>query len=407
MSEYQYHEWQTVDRVLTPDEQEAVNHLSSHIEVSSSRAVVTYHWSDFKHDPKQVLLKYFDAYFYLANWGSLRLMFRFPAGLLEEAGLLPYCVEETITFETTGKYQVLDIDFNPENGGIWMEADAGLAYFINLRADLLAGDYRLLYLAWLKAMTTSGGEYDENWDDLDFPGGEFDEEWDEADITEDEYVEEADDSGIPGTHQEPPVPPGLKKLTPSLQNFIQVFEIDPFLVQAAAEASPDLKKALSVDYRELIERLPRDECDDFLRRLAEGDPGAGPALRKRLGAFLPEEPPQPAGKRTVQELLQRAEQLKLAEQQRQAEAARQKYIAEMKDLARREEQAWQQVNEIIDDGRKIASVYDHATGLLEMLKQLSEFQDTGDIFQARMQQLAQRYASRPSLIDRWKRRGWV
>jgi hypothetical protein len=63
VSEYQYHEWQTVDRVLTPDEQEAVNDLSSHIEVSSSRAVVTYHWSDFRHDPKQVLLKYFDAYF--------------------------------------------------------------------------------------------------------------------------------------------------------------------------------------------------------------------------------------------------------------------------------------------------------------------------------------------------------
>ena len=67
MSEYQYHEWQAVDRVLTPEEQTAVNDLSSHIEVSPSRAVVTYHWSDFRHDPKQVLLKYFDAYFYLTN----------------------------------------------------------------------------------------------------------------------------------------------------------------------------------------------------------------------------------------------------------------------------------------------------------------------------------------------------
>ena len=84
MSEFQYHEWQAVDRVLTPEEQAAVNDLSSHIEVSSSRAVVTYHWSDFRHDPKQVMLKYFDAYFHLANWGSLRLMFRFPKGLLEE-----------------------------------------------------------------------------------------------------------------------------------------------------------------------------------------------------------------------------------------------------------------------------------------------------------------------------------
>ena len=97
MSEYQYHEWQAVDRVLTPEEQAAVNDLSSHIEVSSSRAVVTYHWSDFRHDPKQVLLKYFDAYFYLANWGSLRLMFRFPKGLLDEADIVHYCIDEYIT----------------------------------------------------------------------------------------------------------------------------------------------------------------------------------------------------------------------------------------------------------------------------------------------------------------------
>ena len=42
MSEYQYYEWQTVDRILTAEEQAAVNRLSSHIDVSSSQAVVTY-----------------------------------------------------------------------------------------------------------------------------------------------------------------------------------------------------------------------------------------------------------------------------------------------------------------------------------------------------------------------------
>jgi hypothetical protein len=104
-----------VDRVLTPEEQTAVNGLSSHIEVGSGRAVVTYHWSDFRHDPKQVLLKYFDGYFYLANWGSLRLMFRFPKGLLDEADIEPYCTDGYITFETAGRYQVLDLDFNPED----------------------------------------------------------------------------------------------------------------------------------------------------------------------------------------------------------------------------------------------------------------------------------------------------
>ena len=104
MSEYQYHEWQTIDRLLTPKEQDAVDRLSSHIDVSSSRAVVTYNWSDFRHDPRQVLLNYFDAYFYLANWGSLRLMFRFPKGLLDEGGISPYCVDEFIDFKTVGEF---------------------------------------------------------------------------------------------------------------------------------------------------------------------------------------------------------------------------------------------------------------------------------------------------------------
>jgi hypothetical protein len=383
MSEYQYHEWQAVDRVLTPEEQTAVNDLSSHIEVSSSRAVVTYDWSGFRHDPKQVLLKYFDAYFYLANWGSLRLMFRFPKGLLDEADILPYCVDEYISFEAIGKYQVLDLDFNPDDGSDWMEEeDASLSHLIRLRADLLEGDFRLLYLAWLKAMTMYGDPYE-------------DEEYDK------------DDPDLADYKREPPVPPGLKKLSPSLQNFVQVFEIDPFLVQAAAEASPDLKEALAVDYRELIGRLPRAECDDFLARLADGDPSVGLALRKRLGAFLPQECPQPVGRRTLQHWLQRAEQLEKAEKKRKAEAVRQKHIAEMKALATREAQVWQQVDTLLDTGRKIASVYDEATVLLERLKQLADFQDKQDSFQARLHQLAQKYASRPSLIGRWKKRGWV
>ena len=38
MSEYQYYEWQTIDRALTAAEQTAVGKLSSHIDVTSTRA---------------------------------------------------------------------------------------------------------------------------------------------------------------------------------------------------------------------------------------------------------------------------------------------------------------------------------------------------------------------------------
>ena len=386
MSEYQYYEWQTLDRILTAEEQAAVNRLSSHIEVSSSQAVVSYDWGNFKHDPHEVLLKYFDAHFYLANWGSLRLMFRFPKGLIDHANILPYCEDECISFQTIGEYQVLDLSFNPEDGGGWLDTQASLSAFVSLRADILEGDYRLLYLAWLKAMTFYGMPDDEAYED------------DEPDEDADDYTGD----------YEPPVPPGLKKLSPALQNFVQVFEIDPFLVQAAAEASPDLKQALAVDYASLVSQLPRAECNGFLTRLIEGDAGVALALRKRLAGLLPQaEQPQAAPLRTRRQLLERAEQIEEAEKKRLAEAARQKHVAEMKALAAQEEQTWAKVENLLENGRKIASVYDEATALLEKLQQLAEFQDTNIRFRQRVRRLAERYSSRSALMSRWRGKRWV
>ena len=60
MSEYQRYEFMTSDRPLTRAQLDEVNGLSSHIEASSTHAVIEYHWSDFGHDPIKVLHKYFD-----------------------------------------------------------------------------------------------------------------------------------------------------------------------------------------------------------------------------------------------------------------------------------------------------------------------------------------------------------
>jgi hypothetical protein len=69
MSEYQYYEWQTIDRPLSSSEREAVSGLSSHMETATStQAIVTYSWGDFKHDSRQVLLQYFDAHRYTLRY---------------------------------------------------------------------------------------------------------------------------------------------------------------------------------------------------------------------------------------------------------------------------------------------------------------------------------------------------
>ena len=125
MSEYQYYEWQTIDRSLTAREQEDVNRLSSHMDtVTSTQAIVTSSWGDFKHDHKQVLLKYFDAFLYDSNFGVRELMFRLPKKLVDVDLFQPYLIEDRIMLEEHGAYFVLHIEVNDEADYFeWIESE--------------------------------------------------------------------------------------------------------------------------------------------------------------------------------------------------------------------------------------------------------------------------------------------
>jgi hypothetical protein len=370
MSEYQYYEWQAIDRLLTPDEQAAVDRLSSHIDVTSSYAMVDYQWGDFKHDPKQVLLKYFDAHLYLANWGSRRLLFRFPKGLLDENALKPYCIPYHISFETFGDYQVLDLELDEEEGVGWVEAQGVLSTFTRLRDDLIRGDFRLLYLAWLKAMTLNPF-------------------WDE-DVDHD-------------AEMEPPVPAGLKQLTPALNCFVQTFDLDPILVQVAAENSLEYTDSPEQDYASLVSKLSREECNDFLTRLANDEPGIAYTLRKRLMVFIRKLPVEQSAYRTVGQLFEQQEAFRQEKRKRKAQAAQRAYIARMKDLAKYEPQMWPEIERLLKS--YTPKVYDEVTAQLVELKQLAVFQGRVDTFQSRMKELRERYKTRRSLIERWDRNG--
>ena len=166
MSEYQYYEWQTLERPLTAAEQMDVNGLSSHIDVTSTQAIVTYEWGDFKHDPVHVLAEYFDAHIYIANWGTRRLAFRFPKGLVDVGAIERYCDEYHVHIKTIGDMQVLEFEMNEEEGlDEWIEERSLLSTLARLRDDIVQGDYRALYLAWLKAMSLESDNYDEDEDD--------------------------------------------------------------------------------------------------------------------------------------------------------------------------------------------------------------------------------------------------
>ncbi len=379
MSEYQYYEWQTLERPPTAAEQAAVNGLSSHIDVTSSQAIVTYEWGDFKHDPLQVLAKYFDAHLYISNWGTRHLAFRFPGGLLDVKMIEPYTDEDHLRIKTIGDVQILEIELNEEDGfDEWVDERGLLSTLSRLRDDIVQGDYRALYLAWLKAMSLESDDYDEDEDD---PDNFFND-------------------------PEPPLPARLKQLTPPLKAFVDFFEMDPFLISAASERSPDLTPLQKADFAPLISRLTRQECDEFLLKIVHAEPGAVTALRKRIFSFEKSLPRVETIPRTFGELLETAEKLRQAESRRDAAENRKKHIAEMQELAKREAQTWQEIEDLLE-GRHTASNYEYATTLLSNLQQLSEFLGTQANFMIRVRELGERYKKRTALIERLKRKGWI
>ncbi len=94
--EYQYYEFQAIDRHLTKAEQEYVQSLSSRVRPTATRAVFTYSYADFPGRPLSVLEKCFDAMLYMANWGSYQLAFRFPKSAVNIQVLESYCVQGVI-----------------------------------------------------------------------------------------------------------------------------------------------------------------------------------------------------------------------------------------------------------------------------------------------------------------------
>ena len=107
MSEYQYYEFQAIDRPLTDRETQALRACSSRATITATRFVNEYHWSDFKGNVAQWMEKYFDAFVYVANWRTREFMLRVPRRLLPLAVAKPYLRDEWHSVRAKGEQVVV------------------------------------------------------------------------------------------------------------------------------------------------------------------------------------------------------------------------------------------------------------------------------------------------------------
>jgi hypothetical protein len=59
MSEYQYYEFQALDRPLTPKQMSELRAVSSRAQITPGSFVNVYNWGDFKGDPTRWMERYF------------------------------------------------------------------------------------------------------------------------------------------------------------------------------------------------------------------------------------------------------------------------------------------------------------------------------------------------------------
>ena len=198
MSEYQSYEFIAVDRPLTSKQMAELRAVSTRAEISPTRFWNEYQWGDLKADPARLVERYFDAHLYFANWGSRRLMLRVPLARVDVNALRACFVGDAATARRAGEHMILDLHAAEEDVDEYEDSEGSLAALAPLRAELMRGDLRVAYLAWLLAVQS-------------------------GDVREKTV--------------EPEVPPGLSELTGPQQAMVEVLRIDVDLISAAADGS--------------------------------------------------------------------------------------------------------------------------------------------------------------------------
>lgn len=199
VSEYQYYEFRAIDEPLTRHQQEELRSLSSRAEITATRFQNEYNYGDFRGSPEELMKRYFDAFLYLANWGTRQLIFRLPKETLDRKTAEQYCHHENASVTATRDHVVISLHLEQEEADDWLEGEGLIDELLPLRDALAEGDLRLLYLAWLSGIRQA-----------------------------DDYDEDPEDE------PEPPVPAGLNQLDDSLRAVIDFLEMDEDLIAVAA-----------------------------------------------------------------------------------------------------------------------------------------------------------------------------
>jgi hypothetical protein len=368
MSEYQHYAFRAIDKPLSESEKKEIGTWSSRTNPSNNGASFTYHYGDFPKDVMKVVANYFDAFFYISNWGTTRLVFKFPSNLIDVRQLKQYCIMDGLDIIEKPEFVLLDICIeDQEGGGRWIEEDEDwLTSLESLRNDILSGDYRCLYLIWLKVCTE---------DVLS--------EW----------------RNVDPECREPKVPDNLNSLSGTLKDFAEIFEIDKDAIAAASQNSIFNSAKRKVNHADRLDLLTDAEKDQFLVRLIQKEPLLSIKLKKRLMEFDDQRDKEVVETgRTVAAIVSEIQALKEKRKLEKARKKEEQRLAKLEKLEKQEVSLWNEVDLLIKE--KKTNSYDEAIKILKELKVLAIHKKRQGDFKAKVQTIQQKYSRLSALQGR-------
>lgn len=277
MSEHQFVGFRAVDRPVGEKELDYMAKQSSRAEITEWSFENEYHFGDFRGNVLEMMRRGYDVHLHYANFGYRKIYIRLPNGLPD--GAKAYFQEDSLQFlkDKTGPGGTICVSPFIESGELddFWEFDELLDALEVLRAEIIEGDLRPLYLAHLAMALDSNHDPEE-------------------------------------TH-EGPVPAGLQQLTDAQQALAEFYGITSNLIAAAALGSPHLesKSDPKAAFAEWLRHQPQEAKDDWLIQLyADSEATVKSKVKTEFqkGRDLPAWPTA-AGSRTMAELEAAAAQI--------------------------------------------------------------------------------------------------
>ena len=375
MSEYQYVAFRAIDRAVSEKNLEYMRRQSSRAEITPWSFDNEYHYGDFHGNAMEMLRRGYDIHLHYTNFGDRTLMLRLPQGFAEPRGAKAYLLDKSLSLKRDksgpGGVFIVEPFFEPgELEELW-DLNELIDRLVPIRAEILAGDLRPLYLARLAV--GSDGNHDR-----------------------DEIIEG-------------PIPAGLSQLTKPQQALAEFLGLGEALLAAAAQQSVE---APSIDegqsrHAQWLSEQPTAAKDGWLARLM-----AAPDLSVRaeiLASFRSTDPaqawPTAPATRTIGELYATADEIQKEEARRADQRAARIREQQLAKMAANPSDYLRKADQLIEEQNGHA--YRQAATMLADLREALASGDRAALAEEFAQRLKERYPTRRALLSELRKKGFL